>query len=493
MGWLSRIFSGSGKAARRAVRFIRAGYDSARTTRENSKHWVNADGLSANAALSPGERQTLRNRARYEVANNCYAAGLVRTVANDLIGRGPTLQITAPDGHDASPIEAAWREWAKEIKLARKLRCMRQCLSRDGEAFAVMFTNPKIRGPVQLDIRLVEADQVTTPGMIGPNAVDGIVFDEHGNPAIYHILKYHPGDTSVGWSMEKEDVEAEYVIHWFRQERPGQCRGVPTIAPALPLFSMLRRWTLAVLGTAEIQSRRTGVLKTPAPADTEGTVPGEPFDEIETAQYDILQLPDGYEFDAFKAEQPIATYGEFKAEIIDEVARCENVPSNVARGNSSAYNYASGRLDNQMFGRSQDVDHSEVEEEVIDRLKAAFLDEATRVGGIIPPGFPPLSQCAHEWFWDGREHVDPAKEANAQATRLANLTTSLSEEWAAKGRDYEKGLRQIARERELCRALGLPYPGTDAAVSANAADAAQPDEPPVVGPLARQPVGARNG
>ena len=52
-----------------------------------------ADGLSADAANSPEVRRTLRNRARYEVANNSYARGIVLTLANDLIGTGPRLQM----------------------------------------------------------------------------------------------------------------------------------------------------------------------------------------------------------------------------------------------------------------------------------------------------------------------------------------------------------------------------------------------------------------
>ena len=31
---------------------------------------------------------TLRNRARYEVANNSYARGIVLTLANDVVGTG---------------------------------------------------------------------------------------------------------------------------------------------------------------------------------------------------------------------------------------------------------------------------------------------------------------------------------------------------------------------------------------------------------------------
>ncbi len=472
-GLFKNPFSAPRRAVRHAVRMIRGSYDSARTTDDNRRHWANVDQLSADAALSPAVRQTLRSRARYEVANNCYAAGLVRTVANDLIGTGPTLQIVAPEGFDANPIERSWSSWAKAVKLARKLRCMRQCLSRDGEAFAVLFTNPKVNHPVKLDIRLVEAEQVTTPGLVTENAVDGIVFDEFGNPETYHILRTHPGD--VLHSMEYDEVPAEFVIHWFRLERPGQKRGVPILAPALPLFSKLRRYTLAVLGAAEAAAMQAGVLYTDGSPNDDESVEGEAFEAVEFERNMFTTLPRNYRLEQLKAEQPTTTYAEFKAELIDEAARCENVPSNIARGNSSSYNYASGRLDNQMFGRSQKVDHSEVEEEVIDRIWGAWIDEAAREPGVIPDGFPPLSACSHEWFWDGREHVDPNKEANAQATRIANLTTSLAEEWANRGRDWEKGMRQIARERALLAELGLSLPDATQVTSAASAASAISD------------------
>jgi capsid protein len=61
----------------------------------------------------------------------------------------------------------------------------------------------------------------------------------------------------------------------------------------------------------------------------------------------------------------------------------------------------------------------------------------------------------HQWFWDGFEHVDPAKEANAQATRLQSLTTTLAAEYAKAGLDWESELRQRAREAALLRELGL--------------------------------------
>ena len=71
--------------------------------------------------------------------------------------------------------------------------------------------------------------------------------------------------------------------------------------------------------------------------------------------------------------------------------------------------------------------------------------------GVIPA-------VPHQWFWDGREHIDPGKEASAQATRLANNTTTLATEYAKQGKDWETELRQRAREVALCRELGLTLP-----------------------------------
>ena len=91
--WLSKLVgrrtNGGGAERLQRYRLRRARYDAAVTTEDNRRHWANADGLSANAANSPEVRTALRNRARYEVANNSYARGIVLTLANDVIGTGP--------------------------------------------------------------------------------------------------------------------------------------------------------------------------------------------------------------------------------------------------------------------------------------------------------------------------------------------------------------------------------------------------------------------
>jgi capsid protein len=131
------------------------------------------------------------------------------------------------------------------------------------------------------------------------------------------------------------------------------------------------------------------------------------------------------------------------------------MPFNVAAGNSSGYNYASGRLDHQTYFKAIRVEQVHLEAVVLDRVLAAWFDEAALIPGLLPDGLGPFVTWPHQWFWDGHEHVDPAKEATAQATRLANLTTTLADEYARRGLDWEAQLRQRAKELALVAALAL--------------------------------------
>ncbi|MFW6119236.1 MAG: phage portal protein [Planctomycetota bacterium] len=482
-GWLKKITSESESAApaplanaalaRRYLALARSGalrarYDAAVTTDDNRRHWANADALSADAAANADVRRTLRNRARYEVANNSYARGIVLTLANDTVGTGPRLQLLTDDDAVNHQVEVEFELWAQEVCLAEKLRTMRMARAQDGEAFAILANNPVLDHPVKLDLRLIEADQVTAglrhearglrDGNDGTYETDGIVLDKFGNPLAYRVLKEHPGGNA--WAFEEDfmTVPAESMVHIFRAERPGQHRGVPEITPALPLFAQLRRFTLAVISAAEAAANFAGILYTDTPPAGEAEAV-EPMDLVELERNMLLTMPGGWKMSQIEPAQPATTYAEFKKQILNEIARCLNMPFNIAAGNSSGYNYASGRLDHQTYFKSIRVDQAFMGRKVLDRVLAAWLWEYALEAGLVesvPVAGLRRILPAHQWFWDGTEHVDPAKEAKAQGERLKNHTTTLAHEYARQGKDWEAELRQRAREMSLMRELGLP-------------------------------------
>lgn len=470
------------------MRSIRAKYDAAQTTDDNTRHWQWADDMSAIAANNPAVRRVLRKRARYEVANNSYARGLMLTLANDCVGTGPRLQLLTPNKDANRRIERAFAQWASASRLAEKLRTMRMAKGQDGEAFGVLTSNPKLRSPVKLDLRLVEADRVATPfGMLEQESdrmVDGIRFDQFGNPANYSILRAHPGEAEIGGFTSVDVVPADVVLHWFRMDRPGQARAVPEITAALPLFAMLRDFTLATLDAAKAAAAVSAVLTTPASADSTSRAADDPFDVIEFVRNTMMTLPEGYNMSQFKSEHPNSNMQMFVDTILREIGRCLNVPKAVITGDSSSYNFASGRMDGQVYWKSIEVERRHCENVVLDRIFAAWLDEALLVQGVMPEGVGAFD-ADHQWFWDGREHVDPTKNANAAASNVALGISHRALEYAMAGRDmdYEdaiaaEGFGLSVQEYRLRLADNVLGPDAIAAAQANAdaQDAADADE-----------------
>jgi lambda family phage portal protein len=466
-------------------RVVRAKFDSAQTTPENRKHWAMADGLSADMAANPSVRRIIRNRSRSEVANNSYARGIVLTLAHDVIGTGPRLQMLLGNGENSAKrglngfIEREFAYWCKVVDLPGKLRTMRMSRAQDGEAFAMLFSNNNLQHPMKLDLRLIEADQVATPSFSADkpeNGTDGIEFDAYGNPAVYHVLSEHPGGGSASGKTDYDRVPAASMIHWFRTDRPGQYRGLPDIMPALPLFAQLRRYTLAVVTAAETAANLALVMKTNIPPGGQAA-DIEAFSEMDFTPNMGVFAPEGWEPYQIKAEQPATAYAEFKRELLNEIARCLNMPFNIAACNSSGYNYSSGRLDHQVYYKSIRVEQDHLEDIALDRILRAWLAEAVKVYAELVDAEDEIvdvivsDSVPHQWFWDGPQHVDPAKEANAQAIRLENNTTTLADEYAREGKDWETQVRQRAREIKLCKKLGLPLK-----LAAPSAPAANPQE-----------------
>lgn len=466
------------------TRGFRAGFDAAKTTAENRKHWADADGLHPVSQLTPAVRRTLRNRARYEVLNNCYAKGVVSTLAADVVGTGPRLQVLTDDDALNQAVEVEWRLWSGSIGLPDKLRVLEESRVRDGECFALLRTSAareRAGEAVTLDVRLVEADQVGDPWgfhhLTRPAGDDGVECDADGDPVAYLVLKSHPGDNRwLANKVEADRVDAASVIHWFRPDRPGQLRGYTPLAPALNLFAQLRRFVLAVLSSAELAAMVAGVIK------TQGVVPGQPvsaakaFEEFEFVRNMLMTLPAGWELQQLKPEQPITGLEAFVNVILREIGRALDVPFGVVAGDSSRYNYSSARLDHQTYHLRRDVDRGLFRSKVLDRLFRAFLAEAELAIPALLAYRGKLAHLPHTWHYDERPSIDPVKDATTDDTRLANGTTTYAEIYAAKGQDWEEQFRQQAKELKRRRELGLPLaqpkPAAPAAPSAPAEEVA---------------------
>lgn len=444
-------------------------YDAAATTEENRRHWANADSYSALWANSPGVRRTLRNRSRYEDQNNGYVRRGIKTAANDIFGRrGPRCRFAYDDANLNRFLDREFARWIRATGLNRKLRTFLRAKKRDGEALAVLTTNPALKTPVKLDVRLYEAEHLATPGVAYTSkgdvrdrfgeichlAADGILFDDAGNPIEYHLLREHPGDGFQTDALAFDRLAPEHVVHYFEADRPGQVRGVPEGTTALPLAAKLRRFTEASLSAAEIQASFAGVLETSNPPDPNAPVDSIPGIEIERGM--IPTLPDNYRLNAFNPTHPTARYGEFKRELLSEHGAGIGMPFNVLAADSSKHNYSSARLDTQDYHDDVAVERCEVEEVFLDRVRDAWLTEAALIPGYLPATLTDSDGVPAEWYWSGFGFIDPVKEASAIVIRLTNHLTTLKAVHAANGDDWREVIDQRAEEIAYANARGVP-------------------------------------
>lgn len=456
---------------------VRAKYDSAQTTHSNARHWMNADGLSAVASNSPEVRRVLRQRSRYEIANDSIAQGMIETLVNDTVGTCPRLQLTSNAGAQTETdkaVEQAFKMWGKGAKFGSKMRLARRSKVASGEVFVFLtrgLSRSRVgRTGVELGLHLVEADQIETPTlyMTKPDQVSGIEFDSYGNPTHYHLLDHHPG--ALGAMLDASSykpVSADLVLHYFDRKRPGDARGIPEITSALDLFAQRRRWRGATLEAAEQIANIAGVLQTDAPAD--GDADEVPAGEtIDMERGTLLSLPYGWKMGQAKAEQPTATFVQFQNALIAELARCLKMPFNMAAGDSSSSNYASGRLDHQAYFKAITVERAEMIDVMLDPIFWAWFEEARLVRGLLPAAARTekyARSLATSWFFDGSGHVDPSKEAQGQKTRLETGTTTLAIECAREGNDWREIVAQRSTEKQYLEEMGLTSaataPGSD--------------------------------
>lgn len=425
-------------------RMQRGLYDAAQTPDDLAGYWSAADDFDADSANSRGVRQTLVRRSRYELANNGYADGIAQTYSTDLVGTGPSLRMQTGSTGFNQLVERTWFEWCSAIGFRRKLWCMTHAKHSDGEAFAVIRRNKGVRHRVPLDIVLHETEQCQSHYLKPnePGRIDGIEFDEFGNPTIYEFLHEHPGGQNL--TFETERIPAQFVLHWFKLRRPGQHRGVPECASTLNFGAVFRRGRNAQLSTWEKISSWTIFLKSMFEPEVAQQVAA--MSSVDVAHNMMTALPNSVEPVQLKAEQPGASYVDAHKMWLNEMGRPKNMPLNKVACNSSDYNYASGRLDHQTYYGNLDVDRADCGELVLDRLFDVWFEFAVRAFGWL--GGDPLaigsSARAHLWDWPKHRVADIVAEAEASEIRLKTGQTFPHLVFADDGFDFEDELEKAS-------------------------------------------------
>ena len=301
-------------------------------------------------AVAGAARQQITLSVRDVVRNNPLAARAVQVLVNAIVGTGIEPKLISKDDElqgewkasllpllDSTSIDADDRS-----TLAGLQRLMVRAMVIDGEALMIL---PRETGPGGIfQVRVLEAeyldDRMQGRAENPANAVyDGIEYGPDGRVVAYHLYDEHPG--SMLWrpdwkGLSSSRVPADRVIHLFRQDRPGQRRGVSWLAPVLDDLVALADNDEAQLMRQKIAACFAAFWRTEKLPEAAG-IPGKLAPGL------IQQI--GHDDEVSFANPPDVTgYDDFAKIHLRRIASGLGITYEALTGDLSNVNFTSGRL-----------------------------------------------------------------------------------------------------------------------------------------------------
>ncbi len=427
--------------------------------------------------------RTLRNRVREQGRNNDYVSNALRTIQNNVIGQGVTMQAQVErargpgagslDDDRNTAIEAAWTQWkrADSCHTAGVLtfneieRLLVRSVAESGEIFVRLIRQPFGRSPVPLALEIIEADlcDENYNGAYGPNQIRmGVEVNKWFRPEAYWFFTQHPGDIQFGSvgdvAQRRIRVPASEVIHLYRTDRPGQTRGIPWFASALTRLRHMSGYEEAEVIAARASACQMGFITTPDP-EFEGSAvqDGERVTQFEPGR--ISTLSPGEKFEGFNPNRPSGLLDPFMRYMLRGVAAGSGVSYETLSKDYSQSNYSSSRLAllddrdtwRQLQGWIIDAFHQRVFEE--------FLEMAVLANVLDLPNYEIQRQRyeAVRWIPRGWSWVDPSREIAAYKTAVRSGFMTMTDVVAQNGGDFEELAKTRAREQQVCDELDLVF------------------------------------
>lgn len=415
----------------------------------------------------------LRARARDLVRNNPYAAGIVDSFTDNVIGwegirLHPEVRNRAGDvAEDTNArILKAWTAWGMDHASTDGVdswldlqRLIVRSWVVDGEVFIREhkgFDNPHAYALQLIDADLLDENYNAPPDSNGIEIRMGIEMDATGRRLAYHFWRRHPQDLPRG-SRDRVRVPADEVIHFFTRLRVGQNRGYTLFAPVLSTLKMIDGYSEAELVAARLAAAKMGFIENITPEAIEAYAArlkalnnGQTGDTnpLEVAPGLIEELLPGQKFTAFDPNHPNAAFEVFLKVMLRGVSRGFGVSYLTTTGDLEGANYSSMRAgllpERDHWRVLQVATYTRAHRRIYDSWRGtAMLAGSLRIGSLISANF-----AAHSWRPRGWKWVDPYKDLQAAELAIRLGVNSRTRVAADQGLDFRKIVDELRVEED---------------------------------------------
>ncbi|WP_254436885.1 phage portal protein [Ruegeria arenilitoris] len=452
--------------------------------------------LAPDAEIGPG-RERITARTRDLVRNNGWAAGAVSKEVDAIIGANfrplckPDWRALGLDPDWAKEfkevLEARWRNYADDPrKLADTTRA--QTVSQmfgtayrgymlEGEALGVI--NWRVRRQTHTTLRLVDPDLLSNPQNVGDThrRRGGVDLTSYGAASAYNFRQGHPNTTwsdidGFRWKRIRREGRngRPQVIHFFDKLRDGQTRGVSRLAPIVEKLRMEDHYSKVELQAAVINAVLAAFIKSPMGPDAVDEIFGDGDSKnILAMQSDradfynenkirlggsrVTMLYPNDEIGMVQTSRPAAQFADFEAAVLRHIASGLGISYEQLASDWSKTNYSSARAAMIEIWRGWTARRISFAQGFCQLYFMAWLEEQIMDGHVPLPSSAPdfyenwTAYARAKWIGPGKGFVDPVKEAQAAAMRVALGMSTLEEEAAElTGTDFADNIEQIKRE-----------------------------------------------
>ncbi|MDD5449660.1 MAG: phage portal protein [Candidatus Omnitrophica bacterium] len=432
----------------------------------------------------------LRERSRDLNRNDAHASGITTTVTTNVVGIG--IKPQSRIDKDALGIgeeeavafqKAAERVWEKWVPFADASERMdfyeiealmaRQELENGESIILPLMLSSGDRRHYSLALDVIESDRLVTPqGYSQDKRVRfGVRIGELGEPVEYYLRINHPGDISFRKSEDSfayktysavNKLGRRNVLHLYEIKRPGQTRGVPFFAPVLTYFKDKADYMEAELVAARIAACFALFVKKQdaLAAATIRTSPNDASQRIESIEPGMFEyLNPGEEIQSFNPSRPNAQYDAFISSILRAICSALNLSYEIVSKDFSQTNYSSARASLLQAYKYFRLRQDWLARKFCQPIWEMLLEEAFLRNELPARDFykNKYEWMRARWIAPGWQWVDPYKEAEAAKLTMDMGLSSLADEAAAQGKDFEEILGQKVREAVKIKELEEKY------------------------------------
>tara|TARA_R110000803_G_scaffold162194_1_gene225788 strand:+ start:2909 stop:4351 length:1443 start_codon:yes stop_codon:yes gene_type:complete len=428
-------------------------YEAAAQSRR-TKHWRTGSG-DANSEIKY-DLNWLRDRSSDLRRNNPYAHKAIELVSNNVVGKGVMTQISNDTDNKAKDL---FKEWAYTTAcdydgrhdLTGLQKIIMDAIQERGECIVrKRFVDDK-KFPIKyqvLESDFLRNDLIDEEQKNGNTLIQGIEFDENGQRVGYHLFTQHPGSRVRSTDLKSNLINSDEIYHLFRQERPGQVRGVPWLSPCMIRIKDLDGFEDAQLMRAKIASLFVAFVRD---ISNDSSIEGE--EDLD--DYGEKMIPGMIEHLAsgktieFANPPSFDLYKEFVGSQLRGIAAGYGVTYESLANDLSETNFSSGRMGWIEMDRNVQSWRKHI---LINQFMKGVEDDFKLIARLNNVNTDKISM---EHVSPRRELIDPEKELKAIKASVRDGFESRSGAIQSLGRDPEKVYQEIKEDNDKADELDL--------------------------------------